>query len=62
MEHGLTKIVTKCHIADTQPLILERFMTDHSASRWHPYNFTLKNFLGLIRCVGVAKIKDAKLK
>lgn len=40
----LTKIVTKCHIADTQPLILERFMTDHSACRWHPYNFTLKVF------------------
>jgi len=28
---GLMKIVTKRHIADTQPLMLERFMTDHSA-------------------------------
>jgi hypothetical protein len=59
---GLMKNVTKCHIPDTQPLMLERFMTDHSAYRWHPYYFTSKNFFGLIRCIGVAENKDAKLK
>jgi hypothetical protein len=52
---GLMKNVTKCHIPDTQPLMLERFMTDHSAYRWHPYYFTSKNFFGLIRCIGVAE-------
>jgi len=41
---GLMKSVTKCHISDTQVLMFERFMTDHSAFRWHPYNFTLTKF------------------
>jgi len=41
---GLMKSVIKCHISDTQPSMFERFMTDHSAFRWHRYNFFLKNY------------------
>jgi len=53
---GLTKIVTKRHIADTHPLMLERSVTDCSACRWPPNNFALKKrFFGLIRRIGVAK-------
>jgi hypothetical protein len=46
MVKDLTRSLTKCHISDTQLF---------SIYRLHPYNFTLKNFPGLFRCIGVAE-------